>query len=92
MTSLGLNGISTYQGEMAGNGAVAPPASQGGAAPYTAYWKVGTNGAWFAGSMTQTFQYVLNTPYYFKVRDAAGAWSDDGYSCSCSTTACNICS
>lgn len=66
-------------------------AAQGGTAPYTAWWKVGNSGTWFAGSMTQTFSYALNTPYYFRVKDATGAWSDDGYFCSCSTTSCNIC-
>ena len=66
-------------------------AAQGGTAPYTAYWKVGSSGSWFAGSMTQTFQYALNTPYYFKVRDAAGAWSENEYFCSCGSTGCNIC-
>ncbi|WPB82383.1 hypothetical protein KYC5002_25100 [Archangium violaceum] len=65
--------------------------AQGGAAPYTAYWKVGSSGTWFAGSMTQTFSYALNTPYYFRVKDAAGVWSYDGYFCMCNTTACNIC-
>jgi hypothetical protein len=65
--------------------------AQGGAAPYAAYWKVGHAGAWFAGSMTQTFAYATNTPYYFRVQDAAGTWSE-GYFCMCSTTSCNICS
>jgi hypothetical protein len=47
----------------------------GGTPPYTAYWKVGTNGTWQQGSMTQAFPYQYNTFYYFKVLDAASNWS-----------------
>ncbi|HYO71239.1 MAG TPA: hypothetical protein VEU33_34680 [Archangium sp.] len=65
--------------------------AQGGTAPYTAYWKVGHSGRWFAGSMIQTFTYALNTPYYFQVKDAAGTLVG-GEFCMCSTTSCNICS
>jgi len=39
--------------------------------------------------MTQTFAYALNTPRFFRVKDAAGAWSE-GYFCSCNPTSCNI--
>ncbi|HZH15299.1 MAG TPA: hypothetical protein VE057_13180 [Archangium sp.] len=39
--------------------------------------------------MTQTFAYALNTPRFFRVKDAAGAWSE-GYFCSCNPISCNI--
>ncbi|NMO16821.1 hypothetical protein HPC49_04760 [Pyxidicoccus fallax] len=66
-------------------------AAQGGVAPYTAYWKRGNTGSWFVGSMTQTFPYAVNTPYYFRVQDSASNWSFDGYFCMCDGTSCNIC-